>query len=86
MSRWPTSIYLWNLMPGNLGFSFANRQPVLTLILDRARLTLLLMLPALTLAAIMGVVFALAATPRAGCQMPRRGRKPPSSPPNWLHW
>jgi len=59
-------LYLWNLLHGNLGFSFANRQPVLTLILDRARLTLLLMLPALTLAAIMGVVFALAAAPRAG--------------------
>lgn len=59
-------LYLWNLFHGNLGFSFANRQPVLTLILDRARLTLLLMLPALTLAAVMGVVFALAAAPRAG--------------------
>jgi peptide/nickel transport system permease protein len=59
-------LYLWNLLHGNLGFSFANRQPVLVLILDRARLTLLLMVPALTLAAIMGIVFALAAAPRAG--------------------
>jgi peptide/nickel transport system permease protein len=59
-------LYLWNLAQGNLGFSFANRQPVLGLILDRARLTLLLMLPALTLAAIIGVVLALAAAPRAG--------------------
>jgi peptide/nickel transport system permease protein len=59
-------LYLWNLAQGNLGFSFANRQPVLGLILDRARLTLLLMLPALTLAAVIGVVLALAATPRAG--------------------
>ena len=56
-------LYLWNLAQGNLGFSFANRQPVLGLILDRARLTLLLMLPALTLAAMLGVVFALAAAP-----------------------
>ena len=55
-----------NLAQGNLGFSFANRQPVLGLILDRARLTLLLMLPALTLAAVLGVVLALAAAPRAG--------------------
>ncbi len=59
-------LYLWNLAQGNLGFSFANRQPVLGLILDRARLTLLLMLPALTLAAMLGVVFALAAAPHAG--------------------
>ena len=59
-------LYLWNLAQGNLGFSFANRQPVLGLILDRARLTLLLMLPALTLAAALGVVLALAAAPRAG--------------------
>jgi peptide/nickel transport system permease protein len=59
-------LYLWHLAQGNLGFSFANRQPVLGLILDRARLTLLLMLPALTLAAIIGVVLALAAAPRAG--------------------
>ncbi|HEV7401251.1 MAG TPA: ABC transporter permease, partial [Solirubrobacterales bacterium] len=55
-----------NLVQGHLGYSFANRQPVLGLILDRARLTLLLMLPALTLAAMLGVVFALAAAPHAG--------------------
>ena len=59
-------LYLLNLAQGNLGFSFANRQPVLGLILERARLTLLLMLPALTLAAILGVVLALAAAPHAG--------------------
>ena len=59
-------LYLWKLAQGDLGFSFANRQPVLDLILDRARLTLLLMLPALTLAAVLGVVFALAAAPHAG--------------------
>src|SRR5579872_4257477 len=59
-------LYLLNLAHGNLGFSFANRQPVLTLILERAQFTLLLMLPALTLAALLGVVLALAAAPRAG--------------------
>ncbi len=59
-------LYLVNLAGGNLGFSFANRQPVLPLILDRARFTLLLMLPALTCAAVLGVVLALAAAPRAG--------------------
>src|SRR5215813_105692 len=59
-------LYLWNLAHGNLGFSFANRQPVLDLILARARLTLLLMLPALILAAMLGIFLALAAAPRAG--------------------
>ncbi|MBI3711273.1 MAG: ABC transporter permease [Proteobacteria bacterium] len=59
-------LYLLNLAEGNLGFSFANRQPVLGLVLDRARFTLLLMLQALTAAAILGVVLALAAAPRAG--------------------
>jgi peptide/nickel transport system permease protein len=59
-------LYLTNLAQGNLGFSFANRQPVLDLILDRARITLLLMLPALSLAAVIGVVLALLAAPRAG--------------------
>lgn len=59
-------LYLWNLAQGNLGFSFANRQPVLGLLLDRAVITLMLMLPALTMAAFLGIVLALAAAPRAG--------------------
>ncbi len=37
-SRRSSWLYLENLAQGNLGFSFANRQPVLDLILDRARL------------------------------------------------
>ena len=59
-------LYLVNVAQGHLGFSFANRVPVLTLILARARMTLLLMLPALTLAAIAGIALGLAAAPRAG--------------------
>ena len=59
-------LYLANLSQGNLGYSFSNRQPVLDLVFDRARFTLLLMIPALTLAAILGVSMALAAAPRAG--------------------
>jgi ABC-type dipeptide/oligopeptide/nickel transport system permease component len=51
---------------GNLGFSFANRQPVLELVLARARLTLLLMVPALTIASMLGVVMAVSAAMRAG--------------------
>jgi ABC-type dipeptide/oligopeptide/nickel transport system permease component len=38
-------VYLWNLAQGNLGFSFANRSPVLDLILARMGPTMLLMLP-----------------------------------------
>ncbi|MFI5014149.1 MAG: ABC transporter permease [Hyphomicrobiales bacterium] len=59
-------LYLANLAKGELGFSFANRQPVLELILQRAQFTLLLMLPALAAAALLGIVLALAAAPRAG--------------------
>ena len=58
--------YIENLAQGNLGFSFANRQPVLGLLLARAGTTLLLMIPALTAAALLGIVLALAAAPRAG--------------------
>jgi peptide/nickel transport system permease protein len=59
-------LYLVNLLSGNLGFSFANRQPVLDLILARAQTTLLLMLPSLILASIVGVVTAVASARRPG--------------------
>lgn len=58
-------IYFSNLLQGNLGYSFANRQDVLLLVLSKAKLTLLLMIPALFFAAIAGVVMAMAAAPRA---------------------
>ncbi|MET4580015.1 ABC transporter permease [Ottowia thiooxydans] len=59
-------LYLWNLMQGNLGFSFANRMPVLDLILARLGPTVLLMVPALFFAAVVGVVLGVTAAPRAG--------------------
>ena len=59
-------LYLWNLAHGNLGFSFANRSPVLHLILARMVPTLLLMLPALFFAAVLGVFLGVTAAPRAG--------------------
>jgi peptide/nickel transport system permease protein len=59
-------LYLLNLVQGNLGFSFANRMPVLDLIVARLGPTLLLMLPALFFAAVLGIVLGLAAAPRAG--------------------
>ncbi|MBO9352785.1 ABC transporter permease subunit [Bordetella petrii] len=59
-------LYLVNLLQGNLGFSFANRMPVLDLILARVGPTLLLMLPALFFAAVFGVILGVTAAPRAG--------------------
>ena len=59
-------LYLWNLAHGNLGFSFANRSPVLELILARLGPTLLLMVPALLFAAVLGVMLGVTAAPRAG--------------------
>jgi len=59
-------LYLSNLAHGNLGFSFANRAPVLTLVLARLGPTLLLMLPALAFAAVFGVMLGVAAAPRSG--------------------
>jgi len=60
------ALYLLNLTHGNLGFSFANRMPVLDLVLARLGPTLLLMLPALFLAAVVGIVLGVTAAPRAG--------------------
>jgi len=59
-------LYLANLVQGNLGFSFANRAPVLDLILMRLGPTILLMVPALIFAAIFGIMLGVAAAPRAG--------------------
>lgn len=58
--------YLLNLSQGNLGFSFANRQPVLDLILNRSSYTLLLIMPALFFSALIGIALALAAASRGG--------------------
>ena len=59
-------LYLVNLLQGNLGFSFANRMPVLDLLLARLGPTLLLMVPALFFAAVLGVILGVSAAPRAG--------------------
>jgi peptide/nickel transport system permease protein len=59
-------LYLQHLLRGDLGFSFANRVPVLDLILSRMGPTLLLMLPALALAAVLGTILGVTAAPRAG--------------------
>lgn len=59
-------LYVENLLRGNLGFSFSNRAPVLGLMLARLGPTLLLVLPALVLASLLGVVLGTLAAPRAG--------------------
>jgi peptide/nickel transport system permease protein len=59
-------LYLHNLLGGNLGFSFSNRAPVLGLMLARLWPTLLLVLPALLLASLLGILLGTIAAPRAG--------------------
>src|SRR5262249_48188146 len=59
-------LYLHNLLGGNLGFSFSNRAPVLGLMLARLWPTLLLVLPALVLASLLGILLGTIAAPRAG--------------------
>ncbi|CAN7671411.1 ABC transporter permease [Caballeronia sp. LjRoot34] len=66
----PTPVQLWlyvtNLLKGNLGFSFANREPVLSLVLGRAMNSLLLMVPVLVISSILGVALGvLAASTKA---------------------
>lgn len=53
--------YLYEIGRGNLGFSFVNRQPVLTLIFERAGATLLLTLTALVFATVLGVALGIVA-------------------------
>lgn len=58
--------YLWQLLQGNLGYSFANRQPVLGLITGRLGATLQLTLTALIGASIVGVSLGLLAARQRG--------------------
>jgi peptide/nickel transport system permease protein len=54
-------LYVVNLAQGDFGYSFANQQPVLALILQRAGRTVVLMLPALVTSTILGILLALLA-------------------------
>lgn len=58
--------YFGNLLRGDLGFSFANQQPVLSLILARAANTLLLVIPALLIAALVGITLGTLALRKPG--------------------
>lgn len=59
-------IYLSNMLHGNVGYSFANRAPVLELLIDRSGKTLLLVIPALIIASLLAIALSLYAAPRAG--------------------
>ncbi len=59
-------LYLGNLLTGNLGFSFANRQPVTELIGQRLGPTLLLTLTALIFASVAGLLLGMLAATRRG--------------------
>ena len=56
--------YLGSVLRGDLGFSFANRQPVLNLVTERLGRTLLLMLTTVVLATFVGVVLGVWAARR----------------------
>ena len=58
-------VYLANLARGNLGYSYRYNQPALAVVLEHLPATLLLMIPALLLATIIGVGLALIAANRA---------------------
>ena len=58
--------YLEKLAVGDLGFSFANRQPVISLLARHAGNTLLLMIPGLVAAAVFGLLLGAAAARKPG--------------------
>lgn len=57
-------LYLTNMVQGDLGFSFANRQPVLDLLLERLGRTLTLMLTAVVIASLIGLVLGVISAQR----------------------
>jgi peptide/nickel transport system permease protein len=57
-------LYLWNLLWGDFGHSFAFKQPVLEVILDRVPATLLLMSAALLYATLLGAFFGVISSRR----------------------
>lgn len=58
--------YLFNIITGNLGFSYSNQQPVLDLIMGRLGNTLILTIPALVISSVLGILLgAIAARTRS---------------------
>jgi peptide/nickel transport system permease protein len=61
--------YLGEVAQGHLGYSFANRQPVASLIMDRLGATLLLTGTALLVASVCGVALGIIAARRQGSRL-----------------
>lgn len=61
--------YLGELAHGHLGYSFANRQPVASLIIDRLSATLLLTVTALFVASVLGILLGIIAARRQGSRL-----------------
>eukprot|EP01037_Dinobryon_pediforme_P005803 gene5803-5866_t len=61
--------YLGEVAQGHLGYSFANRQPVTSLIIDRLGATLLLTVTALFVASVVGVALGIVAARRQGSRL-----------------
>lgn len=59
-------LYVANVAKGDLGFSFANRQPVLGLLLERLGRTLILMLSTVVVATTLGLLLGVAAARKPG--------------------
>jgi peptide/nickel transport system permease protein len=59
-------VYVANVIQGDFGHSYTQKQPVLPIILARVPATLLLVVTALVLATTMGIVFGVEAARRAG--------------------
>jgi peptide/nickel transport system permease protein len=57
--------YVGNLLQGDLGYSYANNQPVLELIMSRVGATLLLMVTAMVVAALVGIPLGVLASRKA---------------------
>lgn len=58
--------YFAQLLSGNMGYSFANNQAVVPLLLERAGFSVMLMVPGLVLASILGVLLAAVGARRPG--------------------
>lgn len=59
-------LYVWNVLQGDLGYSFANRLPVLELLLSRTGATLIIMIPALVISAMLGILLGTLAASKVG--------------------
>ena len=67
-ASWPTQFAIWagHVLQGDLGQSIANRQPVMSLILDRFAVSAQIVLPAVVLATLVAVPAGMFAAWRQG--------------------